>query len=46
VVERAFNKAKHRRGVATHYDRLACTYRAAIAMALTVEWLKLLADMM
>ncbi|MFF0547251.1 IS5 family transposase [Nocardia thailandica] len=45
VVERAFNKAKHWRGVATRYDKLACTYRAGIVMALTVEWLKLLGDM-
>ncbi|MGF0316475.1 IS5 family transposase [Nocardia fluminea] len=45
VVERAFNKAKHWRGVATRYDKLACTYRAGIVMALMVEWLKLLGDM-
>ena len=45
VVERAFNKAKHWRGVATRYDKLACTYRAGIVMALTVERLKLLGDM-
>ncbi len=45
VVERAFNKAKHWRGVATRYDKLACTYRAGIVMAITVEWLKLLGDM-
>lgn len=45
VVERAFNKAKHWRGVATRYDKLALTYRAGFTMALAVEWLKLLADM-
>ncbi|MFD4442073.1 IS5/IS1182 family transposase, partial [Nocardia sp. NPDC058519] len=45
VVERAFNKVKHWRGVATRYDKLACTYRAGFVMALTVEWLKLLGDM-
>ncbi|MFD6451277.1 transposase [Nocardia sp. NPDC060220] len=37
VVGRAFNKAKHRRGVATRYDKLACSYRAGIVMALMVE---------
>ncbi len=45
VVERAFNKAKHWRGVATRYDKLACTYRAGMVMAVIVEWLKLLGDM-
>ncbi len=45
VVERAFNKAKHWRGVATRYDKLASTYRAGVVMALAVEWLKLLGDM-
>lgn len=45
VVERAFNKAKHWRGVATRYDKLALTYRAGFVMALIVEWLKLLGDM-
>ncbi|MFI6040917.1 IS5 family transposase [Nocardia sp. NPDC051321] len=44
VVERAFNKAKHWRGVATRYDKLAMTYRAGFVMALAVEWLKLLGD--
>ncbi|RJO71400.1 IS5/IS1182 family transposase, partial [Nocardia panacis] len=39
-----FNKAKHWRGVATRYDKLASTYRAGIVMALAVEWLKLLGD--
>lgn len=45
VVERVFSKAKHWRGVATRYDKLACQYRAGIVMALTVEWLKLSGDM-
>jgi transposase len=45
VVERAFDKAKHWRGVATRYDKLALTYRAGFVMGLTVEWLKLLGDM-
>lgn len=45
VIERAFNRAKHWRGVATRYDKLALTYRAGLVMALAVEWLKLLGDM-
>lgn len=45
VVERAFNKVKHWRGVATRYDKLASTYRAGFVMALAIEWLKLLGDM-
>lgn len=45
VVERAFNKVKHWRGVATRYDKLASTYRAGVVMALVTEWLKLLGDM-
>ncbi|WP_084466609.1 transposase [Nocardia arthritidis] len=44
VVERAFNKVKHRRGVATRYDKLASTYGAWFVMALAVAWLKLLGD--
>ncbi|MCX4098510.1 IS5 family transposase [Nocardia sp. alder85J] len=44
VVERAFNKAKQWRAVATRYDKLALTYRAGVVMALVVEWLKLLGD--
>ena len=44
VIERAFNKAKHWRGVATRYDKLACCYRAGLVMALIVEWLRLLGD--
>lgn len=45
VVERAFNKAKQWRAVATRYDKLALTYRAGVVLALVVEWLKLLGDM-
>ncbi|PSR65766.1 hypothetical protein C8258_21175 [Nocardia sp. MDA0666] len=40
AVERAFNKAEHWRGVATHYDKLALTYRAGFTLALIVEWLE------
>lgn len=45
VVERAFNKAKGWRAVATRYDKLAMTYRAGFLLAGIVEWLKLLGDM-
>ncbi|WP_408015930.1 IS5 family transposase [Rhodococcus chondri] len=44
VVERAFNKAKQYRGVATRYDKLVMTYRAGFMLAGIVEWLKLLGD--
>lgn len=44
VVERAFNKAKQWRAVATRYDKLAITYRAGFVLAGVVEWLKLLGD--
>lgn len=44
VIERAFNKAKHWRAVATRYDKLAITYRAGFVLALIVEWLKSLGD--
>ncbi len=44
VIERAFNKAKHWRAVATRYDKLATTYRAGFVLALIVEWLKSLGD--
>jgi transposase len=45
VVERAFNKAKQRRTVATRYDKLALTYRAGFMLTGIVEWLKFLGDM-
>ncbi|MGV9823846.1 IS5 family transposase [Nocardia xishanensis] len=44
VIERAFNRAKHWRAVATRYDKLAITYRAGFVLALIVEWLKSLGD--
>ncbi len=44
VIERAFNRAKHWRAVATRYDKLAITYRAGVVLALVVEWLKSLGD--
>lgn len=44
VIERAFNKAKHWRAVATRYDKSAITYRAGVVLALIIEWLKSLGD--
>ena len=44
VVERAFNKAKQWRAIATRYDKLAIVYRANYLLAAIVEWLKLLGD--
>lgn len=44
VVERAFNKAKGWRAIATRYDKLAIVYRANYVLAAAVEWLKLLGD--
>jgi transposase len=44
VIERAFNKAKHWRAVATRPDKSAITYRAGVVLALIVEWLKSLGD--
>lgn len=44
VVERAFNKAKGWRAIATRYDKLAIVYRANYILAAIVEWLKPLGD--
>ncbi|MGX1804577.1 hypothetical protein ACWIGI_02580 [Nocardia sp. NPDC055321] len=44
VIERAFNRAKHWRAVATRYDKLAIIYRAGFVLVLIVEWLKSLGD--
>jgi transposase len=38
LVERAFCRLKDFRRVATRYDRLACTYAAAVALAAIVAW--------
>ena len=40
VVERSFNKAKQWRGLATRYDKLAITYRAAVAIFAILTWLR------
>ena len=38
VVERAFNLSKQWRGLATRYDKLAITYRAAVILAACITW--------
>ena len=38
LVERAFCRLKDFRRVATRYDKLACTYAAAICIAAIVSW--------
>lgn len=38
LVERAFCRIKDFRRVATRYDKLACTYVAAIALAAMIAW--------
>jgi transposase len=39
VVERAFNKLKNWRGLATRYDKYALTYRGGVVLAAIVLWL-------
>ncbi len=38
VVERHFNLAKQWRGLATRYDKLAITYRAAYVLCACIAW--------
>ena len=40
VVERSFNRAKQWRGLATRYDKLAITYRAAVTIFAILTWLR------
>jgi transposase len=40
VVERSFAYAKQRRGLATRYDKLAITYRAAVVISAILTWLR------
>lgn len=40
VVERSFNKVKQWRGLATRYDKLAITYRAAATIFAIITWLR------
>ncbi|WP_423218957.1 IS5 family transposase [Xylanimonas ulmi] len=45
VVERSFSHTKQWRGLATRYDKLAITYRAAAVLQECIRWSKLLGDM-
>ncbi len=40
VVERSFNKIKQWRALATRYDKLAITYRAAATIFAIITWLR------
>jgi len=44
VIERSFNIVKNWRGLATRYDKLALTYRAAAVLAAICAWLRHLGD--
>jgi transposase len=44
VVERSFSRSKQWRGLATRYDKLAITYRAAAVLQACIRWLRLLRD--
>jgi putative transposase len=44
VIERSFNTIKNWRGLATRYDKLALTYRAAAILAAICAWLRHLRD--
>lgn len=43
-VERSFALLKHWRGLATRYDKLAITYRAAVVLSACITWTRLLGD--
>lgn len=45
VIERRFCDLKQWRGIATRYDKLALTYRAAIVLNAVVAWSRHLSDM-
>ena len=42
LVENAFARLKHFRGIATRYDKLKASYEAAIILACTYIWLPLI----
>ena len=44
VVERSFALAKQWRALATRYDKLAITYRAAVTLCAVLTWLRTLGD--
>ncbi|SMY00590.1 Transposase DDE domain-containing protein [Brevibacterium linens ATCC 9172] len=41
VVERSFAYVKQWRGLATRYDKLAITYRAAVVLSAILTWLRI-----
>ena len=45
VVERSFALVKQWRGIATRYDKLAITYRAAAVLHACLTWATLIGDM-
>jgi transposase len=44
VIERAFNKVKHWRGLATRYDKHATVYRGGLVLAAAITWAAELGD--
>ena len=44
VIERAFNGFKHRRGLATRYDKDPSSYRGGLVLAAVLLWLTDLGD--
>ena len=44
VIERSFNDTKQWRALATRYDKLAITYRAAVVLQACLRWTRLLGD--
>lgn len=42
VIERFFALAKQWRGIATRYDKLAITYRAAATLCAILTWIRLM----
>lgn len=44
IVQRSFNLTKQWRGLATRYDKLAITFRAAAVLQACIRWLRLLGD--
>ena len=43
-MERAFNKLKNWRGIATRYDKHAVNYRSGVVLGAIVLWLRHLGD--
>jgi transposase len=44
VVERSFALLKQWRALATRYDKLAITYRAAVVLSACITWLRHIGD--